>query len=260
MRAMWKGAVSFGLVSITVRLYAATEEKSVRFRQVHRDDGGRITLRRFCDDCETEVPYRDIAKGYEFDDGRLVVVTDDELAELPLPTVRTIEVLKFVHTEEIDPILYNRTYYLEPEDIAVTPYALLRNALRNSRRVAIAKVALRQVERLAAIRERDGMLVLQTMLWPDELREPDFPFLRETTVVRPSELAMTISLIDSMTDHLDPDGLRDGYRTALLDLLAAKAGGDTSNGAAPDGPALEDTTEGLGPGHALQRGRVARTA
>jgi DNA end-binding protein Ku len=257
---MWKGAVSFGLVSITVRLYAATEEKSVRFRQVHRDDGGRITLRRFCDDCETEVPYRDIAKGYEFDDGRLVVVTDEELADLPLPTVRTIEVLKFVRAEEIDPILYDRTYYLEPEDNAVTPYALLRNALRASGRVAIAKIALRQVERLAAIRVREDMLVLQTMLWPDELREPDFPVLRETTVVRPTELAMTISLIDSMTDNLDPGSLQDRYRTALLNLLAAKADGDAPNEAVPKKPSVDDTAEQSGPRDALGRGRVAKTA
>ncbi|MFD2762663.1 Ku protein [Micromonospora eburnea] len=224
MRAMWKGAISFGLVSIAVKVHAATEEKAVRFRQVHRDDNGRISVRRFCDDCGDEVAYEDVAKAYELDDGRLVAISDEELAGLPLPTLRTIEVLRFVRTEEVDPVLYHRTYFLEPDDIAVLPYTLLRDALRDSRRVAIAKVALRQVERLAAIRVRDDMLLLHTMMWPDELRAPEFSFLDAPVAVPAPELARTTSLIDAMTERFDADGLRDDFRAALLALIATKAG------------------------------------
>ncbi|MFI2652198.1 Ku protein [Micromonospora fulviviridis] len=239
---------------ITVRLYAATEEKSVHFRQVHRDDGGRISIRRFCDSCHKEVAFDDIGKGYEHDDGQIVPVSEEDLASLPLPSMRTIEVMKFVRAEEIDPILYNRTYFIKPDDVAVTPYTLLREALRTSGRVAVARVALRQVERLAAIRVRDDMLVLHTMLWPDELRTPNLGSAAATSRVRPAELAMTTSLIDSMTDHLDPDELRDGYRAALLELIHAKSP------ASPSVEAGDRTATAAGPAEALQRGRVARTA
>ena len=257
MRAMWKGAVSFGLVSIAVKVHAATEEKTVRFRQVHRDDSGRISVRRFCDDCGDEVAYEDVAKGYELDDGRLVAISDEELAGLPLPTMRTIEVLRFVRTEEVDPILYNRTYFLEPDDIAVLPYTLLRDALRDSRRVAIAKVALRQVERLAAIRVRDDMLLLHTMMWPDELRSPEFSFLDAPVTVPAPELARTTSLIDAMTERFDADDLRDEFRAALLALIEAKAGGAPVGEAATTEVTRDDAADPRG---ALQRGRVARTA
>jgi hypothetical protein len=174
---MWKGAISFGLVMIPVKLYAATEQRDVTFRQVHREDGGRIKFRRFCSIDGEEVPFADVAKGYELPDGEMVVLTDEDLAELPLPTAHSIEVVNFTPAEQVDSILANRAYYTEPEPAGVRAYALLRDALERSGKVAIARVALRQRESLASLRTRDGVMVLETLLWPDEIRQAEFDFL-----------------------------------------------------------------------------------
>ncbi len=225
MRSMWKGAVSFGLVMIPVKLYTATETKDIAFRQVHREDGGRIRFRRFCTVDDQEVPYEDVAKGYELPDGDIVILTDEDMAELPLPTTKSIEVVQFCPAEQLDPILLNRSYYLEPEAAGARAYSLLREALEQSGRVAIAKVALRQRESLATLRARDGVLVLETLLWPDEIREPDFSFLGDNIEVRPQELRMASSLIESMTLDFDPDEYHDSYREALQEVVAAKVEG-----------------------------------
>jgi DNA end-binding protein Ku len=225
MRAIWKGAVSFGLVSIAVKLFSATEEKDIRFHQVHRTDGGRIRYKRVCSVCGEEVTYDDIAKGYDIGGGEIVVLTDEDFAELPLSTSHAIDVLEFVPAEQVDPILYAKAYYLEPEGPATKPYVLLRDALTDSERVAIVKVALRQREQLATLRVRDGVLVLNTMMWPDEIRTPDFAFLDEDITVRPPELAMAGSLIDSMAGEFDQDEYTDNYRAALQEVIDAKVEG-----------------------------------
>ena len=225
MRSMWKGAVSFGLVMIPVKLYAATETKDIAFRQVHRDDGGRIRFRRFCTIDEQEVPYEDIAKGYELPGGEMVILTEEDMAELPLPTTKNIEVVQFCPIEQLDPILLNRSYYVEPEATGARAYCLLRDALEQSGKVAIAQVALRQRESLAVVRARDGVLVLETLLWPDEIRDPAFGFLSDDVEVRPQELRMASSLIESMTVDFDPDEFHDSYREALQELVAAKTEG-----------------------------------
>jgi DNA end-binding protein Ku len=225
MRAIWKGAVSFGLVSIAVKLYSATEEKTIRFHQVHRDDGGRIRYQRVCETCGKQVGYDDIAKGYDLGGGEIVVLTDDDFADLPLSTSRAIDVLEFVPADQIDPIMFNKAYYLEPEGTATKPYVLLRDALVDSERVAIVKVALRQREQLATLRVREGMLVMSTMLWPDEVRVPDFEFLDESVEAREPELAMAASLIDSMTGDFDADAYTDNYREALQEVIDAKVEG-----------------------------------
>ncbi len=225
MRSMWKGAVSFGLVMIPVKLYAATETKDIAFRQVHREDGGRIRFRRFCTIDEQEVPYEEIAKGYELPDGEMVVLTDDDMAELPLPTTKNVEVVQFCPAEQLDPILFNRSYYVEPEAAGTRAYCLLRDALEESGKIAIAQVALRQRESLAILRVRDGVLVLETLLWPDEVRNPDFAFLDDDIDVRPQELRMASSLIESMTVDFDPDEYHDSYREAVQELVAAKTEG-----------------------------------
>jgi DNA end-binding protein Ku len=222
---MWKGAVSFGLVMIPVKLYTATEQKDIAFRQVHREDGGRIRFRRFCTIDEQEVPYEEIAKGYELPDGQMIVLTEEDMAELPLPTTKSIEVVQFCPSEQLDPILFNRSYYVEPEAAGVRAYCLLRDALEESGKIAIAQVALRQRESLAVLRARDGVLVLETLLWPDEIRETAFPFLNDTVDVRPQELRMASSLIESMTVDFDPDEFHDHYREALQELVAAKTEG-----------------------------------
>ena len=225
MRSMWKGAVSFGLVMIPVKLYAATEQKDIAFRQVHREDGGRIRFRRFCSIEDIEVPYEDIAKGYELPGGEVVVLTEEDMADLPLPTTRNIEVVQFCPAEQVDPIMFNRSYYAEPETAGARAYVLLRDAMEQSGKVAIAKVALRQRESLAVLRVREGVLVLETLLWPDEVRETEFPFLDDDIEVRPQELRMAGSLIDSMTVDFDPDEYHDDYREALQEVVNAKIEG-----------------------------------
>ncbi|HVF20713.1 MAG TPA: Ku protein [Mycobacteriales bacterium] len=225
MRSIWKGSISFGLVTIPVKLYSATEEKDISFRQVHREDGGRIRYKRECTIDGEEVPYADIAKGYEMPDGSMVVLTDDDLASVPLTTSRAIDVVQFVPLEQIDPIYFNRSYYLEPDKAGVKPYVLLARALEESGQVAVVKVALRQRESLAALRVRDGVFVLETMLWPDEVREVDFGFLDDDVDVRPQELAMAGTLIDSLSGEFDPTAFTDAYREALEELIEAKVEG-----------------------------------
>jgi DNA end-binding protein Ku len=225
MRSMWKGAISFGLVMIPVKLYAATEQKDIAFRQVHRVDGGRVRFRRVCSIDGEEVPYEDVAKGYELPTGEMVVLTDEDMAELPLPTTRSIEVLHFLPEEQLDPILLNRSYYVEPDATGARAYVLLRDSLDRSGKVALAQVALRQREALATLRPRDGVLVLETLLWPDEVRVPDFKFLDDDVEVRSQELQMAASLIDSMTVDFNPDEYHDHYREALQELVEAKVEG-----------------------------------
>ncbi len=225
MRAIWKGAVSFGLVSIPVKLYTATEEKDVSFHQVHRTDGGRIRYKRVCQLDGEEVQYADIAKGYELPSGETVVITDEDLADLPLTSSRVVDVLSFVPLEQVDPIYFAKSYYLEPDKTATKPYVLLRDALEKAESVALVKVAIRTRETLATLRVRDGVLVLETMVWPDEVRTPDFAFLDDDITVRPQELAMAESLIESMTADFDPDQYHDEYRGALEQVIEAKVEG-----------------------------------
>src|SRR4051794_39148225 len=233
MRSIWRGAVSFGLVSIGVKLYSATEDKDIRFHQVHKTDGGRGKYKRVCSVDGEEVEYADIAKGYELPDGQLVVLTDEDFEQLPLGTTHEIEVLQFVDQEQIDPIHFEKTYYLEPDGVATRPYVLLRTALENAGQVAITKIAIRQRESLAVLRVRDGVLVLHTMRWPDEIRRPGFGFLDEDVPVRPQELAMAESLISTMAGDFDPSAFTDDYREAMQSLLEAKqSGGEVQQ--APD--------------------------
>jgi DNA end-binding protein Ku len=225
VRTIWKGAVSFGLVTIPVKLYSATEERDVAFHQVRRSDGSRIRYKRVAEADGEEVPYSEIAKGYELPTGQTVVLTDDDFANLPLASQRTVEVLQFVPLDEVDPIYFAKSYYLEPEGVGTKPYVLLRDALEKSGRVAVVKVALRQRETLATLRVRDGVLVLETMLWPDEVRTPEFAFLDEDIEVKGPELKMAESLIDALSGEFDPTQYTDAYREALESLIEAKVEG-----------------------------------
>jgi DNA end-binding protein Ku len=225
MRSIWRGAVSFGLVSIGVKLYSATEDHDIKFHQVHAEDGGRIKYQRVCSIDGEPVEYSDIAKGYELPDGQLVILTDDDFDDLPLASRREIEVLEFVDQDEIDPIHFEKTYYLEPDAPATRPYVLLRDALENAGQVAITKIAIRQRESLAALRVREGVLVLHTMRWPDEIRRPEFAFLDEDVTVRPQELQMAEALISSMSGTFDASEFSDDYTAAMTALLEAKQSG-----------------------------------
>ncbi|MEV6777212.1 Ku protein [Streptomyces syringium] len=222
MRTMWKGAIGFGLVSVPVRLYAATQEHGVRLHQVHDADGGRIHLKRVCDVCSEEVDYEHIAKGYADDEGHVAVVTKEEMAGLPLPSKRLIDVLAFVDADRIDPLQLSGAYYLAPESAAANkPYVLLRETLKQTERVAVTKIALRTRESLALLRVHDELLTLHTMYWPDEVRDSGDLAPPSSVTVRPQELKMATSLMDTLSEDFDLDALEDEYEVALAELISA---------------------------------------
>ena len=222
VRAIWNGVVSFGLVTVPVRLYAATTNHDIRFHQVHEPDGGRIRYKRFCEICGIEVAYEDIVRGHETDDGELITFDEDDMAALPTSAAREILVLEFVPAEQVDPLLLDRSYYLEPDVKAAKPYALLRETLRRTDQMAVAKVALRQRESLALLRVRKNAIVLQTMLWPDEVREPDFPTLADKAELRSQELEMAATLVETLAADFDPTRFDDEYTKAVEELIANK--------------------------------------
>ena len=223
MRAIWKGAVSFGLVSVPVKLYAATESHDVSFRQVHAKDGGRIKYQRVCSLDGEEVAYADIAKGYETEDGEMVILTDDDMAELPSTSSREIAVEKFVPREQIDPLLFEKSYYLEPEGAGAKPYALLRQALIDADRMAVVTVALRQRTSIAVLRVKDDIIVLQTMMWPDEIRTPDFKV--ESGDVKATEVKMAHMLVETLAGDFDATEFEDDYAGAVESLVKSKIEG-----------------------------------
>ncbi|MBO8198747.1 Ku protein [Streptomyces smyrnaeus] len=225
MRSIWKGAISFGLVSIPIKVVAATENHSVSFHQVHTADGGRIRYRKVCELDEEEVPREEIGRGFETEEGRTVLLTDDDMAALPLPTAKTVEILGFVPAEEIDPLQLDRSYYLAADGKrADKPYVLLREALRRSGKVAVAKLALRARESLGMLRVYEDALALHTMLWPDEIRSVGGVAPEGDVAVRDAELDLADTLMETLGE-LDWSELRDEYREALEELVRAKAEG-----------------------------------
>ncbi|GLU91461.1 non-homologous end joining protein Ku [Agromyces sp. NBRC 114283] len=221
MRAVWKGAVTFGLVNVPVKLYSATEDHDVSLHQVHDEDGGRIRYQRKCEVCGKVVAYQDIDKAY--DDGeRTVVITDADLKALPAERSREIEVVEFVPSEQIDPIMFDRSYYLEPDSASSKAYVLLRETLESTDRTAIVRLALRQKTRLAALRVHDEVLVVQTLLWSDEVREAAFPALDEKVKISDKELALSKQLVESLVSDFDPTQYVDEYQQELRTLIEAK--------------------------------------
>lgn len=227
MRAIWKGAVSFGLVNVPVKLYAATESHDVSFRQVHAKDGGRIRYQRVCSLDGEEVAYADIAKGYETEDGEMVVLDDEDLSSLPSSSSREIAVEKFVPSDQIDPLLFEKSYYLEPEKSGAKPYALLRQALQDADRMAVVTVAIRNRTTIAVLRvrptESGDVIVLQTMMWPDEVRVPDFSV--EVGEVKDSEVAMAKMLVETLAGDFDASEFTDDYAEAVEAVVKAKVEG-----------------------------------
>ena len=224
-RAMWKGAISFGLVTIPVAVYPATEEKTLRFNQLHDEDGGRVRYKRVCEKDGEEVTFEHIVKGYEVEKDRYVVLTDDDFDAVPVASSRAIDIVQFVEIDEIDPILFKKSYYLVPEETGAKAYALLREAMREDYRVGIAKVSFRDKEHIAALRFKDDAFVLETMFWPDEVRQADFGGVDVSTDVRDQELTMARQLIDSLTGEWAPQQFHDAYRDALLQIVEAKLNG-----------------------------------
>jgi len=229
MRSIWKGSLSFGLVNVPVKVYSATEDHDVKFHQVHAKDHGRIRYKRVCEVCGEVVDYRDIARAYESDTGQTVIITDEDVATLPEEKSREIEVLEFVPAGEIDPLMYDRSYYLEPDSKSTKSYVLLAKTLANTERVAIVHFALRNKTRLAALRVKDfskrDVMVIHTLLWPDEIRDPDFPVLDKEVDIKPAELKMAEQVVDSMADDFNPDQFHDTYQEQLHELIEAKLEG-----------------------------------
>ncbi|MFI1829054.1 Ku protein [Streptomyces sp. NPDC020412] len=226
MRATWKGAISFGLVTIPVQLFTATEEHDLPLRQVHVQDGSRVRMRRFCEAEDKEIPYAEVARGYEAPDGSMITLTDEDLADLPLPSKKVIDVLAFVDAEAIDPLMLSKAYYVGSSDgSAAKPYALLRDALAEAGQIAVTKIALRSREALAVLRVRDDTLVLQTCLWPDEVRPAAGIAPEGEAAIRPQELKMARSLMDTLSEDFDLDSLHDEYQEALRQVVEAKLQG-----------------------------------
>jgi DNA end-binding protein Ku len=222
---MWKGAISFGLVTIPVSVYPATEEKTLRFNQLHDEDGGRIRYKRVCEKDGEEVSFEHIVKGYEVEKDRYVVLTDEDFDAVPVASSRAIDIVQFVEFDEIDPVMFKKSYYLVPEETGAKAYSLLREAMKEDDRVGIAKVSFRDKEHIAALRFKDDAFVLETMFWPDEIREADFGGVDVDQDVRDNELTMARQLIDSLTSEWNPDEFSDAYRDALLKIVEAKLNG-----------------------------------
>jgi DNA end-binding protein Ku len=250
VRAIWKGAVSFGLVNVPVRLYSATENHDLSFHQVRESDGSRIRYKRVA---------RDIAKAYETADGRTVVLTDEDFASLPHRSSKEIAVERFVPTAQIDPILYDKAYYIEPDAMGAKAYGLLRESLRESERVAVVTVSVRTRMTMAVLRVMDDVIVLQTLLWPDEVRDAGaLDHLDEVTEPKDSEVGMARMLIDSMAGDFEPAGHEDDYQQAIEALVQAKIeGGETT---APPEEDEEDSGEVVDLLAALQRSVDRATA
>jgi DNA end-binding protein Ku len=219
-RSTWSGSITFGLVIVPVKLYTATDTHDVAFRQVHRKDGERVQYRRFCAADGAEIAYSDIAKGYELPDGNIVVLGDDDLKDLPLPTLKSMEVLQFVNAEKIDPLLFAKAYYVMPgSPVANGAFGLLLAAMRQRNVSGLVKIALRQRETLGLLSEREGALVLTLLLWPDEVREAPKAELADA---ENKLIGQAIDLIDAMTAPFDPDEHTDSYEAAVNALVAAK--------------------------------------
>ena len=226
MRSIWNGAISFGLVTIPVKLVNATESHAVSFRQIHTTDGGRIRYRKVCELDGEEVPQDEIGRGYQEPGGSIVPITDDDLASLPIRTTKTIDIVAFVPAERIDPLQLTTAYYVQASGVsAAKPYALLREALRRSGRVAIAKFALRGRERLGMLRVVDEVIAMHGLLWPDEIRAPENAAPEVDVPVRDAELDLADTLMDTLGE-IDLDEIHDEYREALEELVAAKTSGE----------------------------------
>jgi len=246
-RPLWKGAISFGMVSIPIRLYTATEEKDVRFNMLHKADMSRVKQKLFCAEEDVEIDRSgDVVKGYEITPGNYVVMEDEDFEKVNVPSTHTIEIKSFVSLEEIDPILYQKTYYLEPEEIGQKPFALLMAALRETGRIAIAKVTLRQKEQLCSLRLYGSTIALETMFYADEVRSTEeLSVPGEDVQVTDRDLTMARSLVEMLSDEFKFAEFKDEYRGALLEIIGKKAEGQVLEAPVPAAAKITDLTEAL---------------
>jgi len=245
-RAIWNGVVTFGMVSIPVGLYPATSEKDVHFHQIHKKCGSRIKLKKWCPVDETILEPDDIVRGYEVSKGQYVIVSDNDLDKLPVPSKRTIEITSFVDEGEVDPLYYDTSYYLEPSEAGVKPFALFFQALEKKKVSAVGKVALRTKENLCVLRPGYGTIVLETLYYPDEIREPAATGFDKREVDK-KQLCLAENLIELMTGRFEPEVYRDDYREALLEMIEAKQeGGEVAQAPeAPSGTKVYDLMDAL---------------
>jgi DNA end-binding protein Ku len=244
-RAIWKGAVSFGMVSIPIKLYTATDEKDVSFNLLHKKDGERIKQQRYCPADDAVIEWNDVARGYEIAPDQYVIMEPEDFEKVPVDTTHTIEITDFVPSEQIDPIYYQKTYYLEPEKIGGKPFALLREVLKDSKLVALAKVTLRQKEQLCTLRAYNNTISLETMFYADEIRATDDLDMPEDATLGEKELKMAKSLVDMLTGDFAPEKYHDNYRAALLELIERKSEGQEITRPAPVAGKVTDLMEAL---------------
>ncbi len=247
MRSIWKGSIAFGLVNVPVKVYSATEDHDIKFHQVHAKDNGRIRYKRVCEVCGEVVEYRDINKAFESDDGQMVVITDEDIATLPEERSREIEVVEFIPAEQLDPLMYDKSYFLEPDSKSSKSYVLLAKTLAETDRIAIVHFSLRNKSRLAALRVKDfskrDVMMIHTLLWPDEIRDPDFPILDKEVQIKPAELKMAGQVVESMTDDFKPDLYHDDYQEQLRELVQAKLEGGEAFSVEEQPAELDEGTE-----------------
>jgi DNA end-binding protein Ku len=258
MRSIWKGAISFGMVTIPVKLYSATESRDIRFRLLHKSDGAPIEEKRVCTADGKEVAWDELVRGFEVSKGEYVILEPEELEAAKPESSTTIDIGDFVRADEIDPVYFEKSYFLEPTDVGAKPFTLLKRALEETDRVALARVTIRTRERLATLRVYEGTLLLETMFWPDEIRSTgalDLPEGREATV-RDKELQMARSLVESLSDRFRPASYTDAYRAALEELIERRMKGDTRNAKRRKAaPKMVDLMEALQASVAQAQGR-----
>lgn len=246
MRAMWRGSISFGLINVPIKMYAATENKRISFRQIHRECGTPIHYEKVCTTCNRKVEDDEIARGYEFEKGRYVIIEDKDLESIPDETTRTIDIIDFVELADIDPIYYDRSYYLGPEETGQKAYILLRRAMEEGGKIAIAKVVIRSKQSLACIRPYGkGHLVMETMFYPDEVRNVEDVPVQPQAKLQEREIEMALQLVESLSTRFEPEKYTDDYRQALIKIIQAKVEGEEISIPTPRDEKVVDLMEAL---------------
>lgn len=228
MQTVWKGSISFGLLNVPVKMGVATARENISFRTLHKECFTPLQQKRFCPNCEKEVAYQETVRGYEYEEGKYVVIRDEDLENIPVKTTKTIDIVDFIKLEEVDPVYYDKTYYLTPGETGEKPYLILRNAMEKTGRVAVAKITIRQKENLALIRIVNGILALETMFFPSEVKSAPLEIqeLESKIEIKQAEMDMAQQLVENLTASFDPHKYHDEYRTELLKIIRAKVDGE----------------------------------
>ena len=247
MRTLWKGAVSFGLVNIPVKMYVATENKDLKFNYLHEKCMSPIQYRKYCPNCDREIAPEEMVRGYEYQKGSYVIINEEDLSRIPLETTKTIDILDFVQLEQVDPIYFDKTYYLEPSPGGEKAYTLIVEAMKRTNKTAIAKVVIRSKQSLAALRVKDKTLIMETIFYPDEIRSPEsLSSGIDPEKLHDNEIKMAVSLIENLSVDFDPVKYEDDYRKALWELIEGKiVGREVSQMPTPENNNVVDLMEAL---------------